>query len=385
MIRPRPLTTAKWFYFFFYAAWACLLPFLVLYYRQLGFSGAQIGLLASISPLASLLAAPLWGALADATRRHHQVLLLTVGGAAVTVFGLSYSRSYGLLLLLVTVYAFFNAPIIAIVDSSVMELLGSRRDDYGRVRLWGAVGWGMAGPAAGALVEQFGLSMSFVLYIALSVGSFVSAWLLPVRPQPRAEALWRSMGTLLKNGGWTIFLLACYISGITLGVINNYLFLYLDELGASSTQMGFALTMATISETIVLFFSGWLLRRFGTRGLLMISLAAFVLRAFGYSAAQAPWQALLFQLFHGLTFSTLWVAGVRFASENAPPGLSATAQSLFSATVMGFGGITGALVGGAAMDVLGGAGLFRASAVVVLAALLLFVLAGRFRTAANTG
>ena len=38
-IRPKSV------YFFYYAALACLAPFMVLYYAELGMSGAQIGVL----------------------------------------------------------------------------------------------------------------------------------------------------------------------------------------------------------------------------------------------------------------------------------------------------------------------------------------------------
>ena len=56
-------------YFFYYAATASLLPFIALYYAQVGLSAAQIGLLSGILPLVTLVSAPLWGALADAFRR----------------------------------------------------------------------------------------------------------------------------------------------------------------------------------------------------------------------------------------------------------------------------------------------------------------------------
>ncbi|MBX3015689.1 MAG: MFS transporter [Caldilineaceae bacterium] len=48
-------------------------PFLALYYRQ-------IGLLAGIPPLLGLIAAPLWGALADATQQHKRLLAVAVIG-----------------------------------------------------------------------------------------------------------------------------------------------------------------------------------------------------------------------------------------------------------------------------------------------------------------
>src|SRR5437899_11515146 len=67
----------------FFAALACVLPFLILYYERLGFSGPQIGLLTGLSPLVTLVSAPLWTNLADVTRRHRLVVSLIILTAAV--------------------------------------------------------------------------------------------------------------------------------------------------------------------------------------------------------------------------------------------------------------------------------------------------------------
>jgi MFS family permease len=73
----------------------------------------------------------------------------------------------------------------------------------------------------------------------------------------------------------------------------------------------------------------------------------------------------------------MWVAGVSFSSEMAPPGLGATAQGLFSSTVMGFGGIIGALAGGLLIDHFGGAGMYFWTGTAVLFGLWIFVAFGR--------
>jgi PPP family 3-phenylpropionic acid transporter len=132
-----------------------------------------------------------------------------------------------------------------------------------------------------------------------------------------------------------------------------------------------------LSEIPILFFSGKMLRRWAPRGLLTISLVAYVLRAMLYTAAAAPWQVLLIQLLHGFTFSTMWVAGVSLSHQLAPEGLGATGQGLFSSTSMGLGGIVGALVGGVLLDQFGGKGMFFYAGMAVLAGLLIFLIANR--------
>ncbi len=373
----RALLKAKAIYFLFYAAWAALIPFLPIFYKSLGFHPAQIGLLASVTPLMTMAGAPLWGAVADATRRHRQVLLGVMLGAMLSALALSQMRVFGLLALAVGAYAFFNAPIIPLVDNSVLALLGERRSEYGRQRLWGALGWGLSAPLAGWLAGRFGQVWPFLVYFSLMIGALAVGALLPIHPEPGTHSFWSGARRLLSDRRWFLFLGVVFISGAGGSVISNFLFLHLADLGASQTVMGLALSVATLGELPVLFFSGWMLRRWGARGLLVIGMSAYVVRALGLSLAAEPWQALALQALHGLTFSAVWVAGVSFAREMAPEGLGATAQGMMSSVVMGLSGITGSLAGGVLFEQFGGHVLFRISALAVLAGLALFLFAGR--------
>ena len=55
------------FYFIYYASAATLLPNLPLIFDDAGYSGSQIGWLLALPPAMSIVAAPTWGAVADAT------------------------------------------------------------------------------------------------------------------------------------------------------------------------------------------------------------------------------------------------------------------------------------------------------------------------------
>jgi PPP family 3-phenylpropionic acid transporter len=376
LVFEQRLLVPKVYYFLHFGAMACLAPFLVLYYRSVGLTGAQIGLLSGLSPIVTWLAAPLWGAVADARNRHRELLMLAVAGATVTALLLARTTTLLGLIPVVAAYAFFVAPIIPLVDNGVMRMLGDRADRYGRQRLWGAVGWGITGALAGVLVEHHGLAMSFGGYAVMMALALFAAARLEFGGVSVRQPLWAGLWIIARNGPLVVFLLTVLAAGMGSSLVHGYLFLYLKDLGAPATLMGLTLTVATLSELPIFFYSSWLLRRLGARGMLLMSLAVLALRLAAFSYVPAAWMIVPLQLLHGLTFSAMWVAGVSYANNLAPPGLGATAQGLFSGMSMGLGAAAGALLGGLLYDSMGGALMYRTGALWIALGFLFFVVAG---------
>lgn len=371
----------KIYYFFVYGAMASLVPYLVIYYQGLGLSGGQIGILTGIPTLMSLLSTPVWGGMADATSRKRLLLGTSILLSMAMVWVLSRTTIFLWIALVVILYAFNSAPLIPLMDSTVMDMLGEHKEQYGRQRMWGAVGWGAAAPVIGWLNEHYGLHWSFWGYLIQTSVVLVIVLNMPVSRASLGGRYWQGLRGLLQDMRWRLFLLVVFVCGVGSSVLSNYLFLRLNDLGASKTLMGTALAVATISELPVFFFSGKLLKRWGARSLLVLSLFVYVLRAMAISYLPNAWWVLPLQLLHGLTFSITWAAGVSYARQIAPTGLGATAQSLFSGTFFGLGGAVGALAGGVLYQVVGSALLFRWVALVVLAAALFFYWTGKAKKA----
>ncbi|KAL0160559.1 hypothetical protein M9458_044284, partial [Cirrhinus mrigala] len=76
-VNPR-LLVSKVFYLFFYAAYGSLHPLLALYYKQLGMSPTQSGLLVGIRYFIEFCSAPFWGIVADRFRKGKAVLLFSM-------------------------------------------------------------------------------------------------------------------------------------------------------------------------------------------------------------------------------------------------------------------------------------------------------------------
>ena len=375
-------TVAKLAYFCYSAAMAGFTPFLTLYYAQLGLTASEIGLLVGINPLITLIAAPLWGALADATQQHKRLLLLMITGSIGVVVIFLFATSLAQLLLITIGFGLFTAPMMPLIDNSVLFMLGEQRAHYGRLRLWGAIGWGAVGMVGGILVDQWGLRSSFLSFLVIMGALFLVARQLPITPVSMGGRFWQGAASLFANWQWNILLLTVFSSSIAMSIIHSYLFLYMDQLGASKTLMGYSLAVATLSEIPIFFYADRLLQRWGARGVLLMALACQVVRVFAYATMPNVWWILPISLLHGPTFSAMWSASVAYASELAAPrGLVATAQGLLTAVIMGLGGVIGALVGGLVLERWGAVTLFSLAGLAALAGLLFFAILGEKQSA----
>jgi MFS transporter, PPP family, 3-phenylpropionic acid transporter len=365
------------YYFLYYGAISILFPFLALFYQNQGMTGAQIGLLAAISPIISFFGAPLWTGAADASHRHKLVAMLSTLGVVIVAFIFPSVATFGGLLLMISLYAFLGSPTGSLVDSAVLSLLGDRKERYGRIRLWGTIGYGVVAPFAGNLIGRLGLKWAFWGYAILMLGGLLVITMIPFRQGHSNGSFRGGMRVLFANQSWMFFLVMVFIAGIGMATINNYLFVYMQSLGASKTLMGVALTFSTLSEVPAMFFSDRLLRRFGARGMLVIAMTTIGLRLIAYSLTTQPWVVLVIQLCHGLTFAAIFTAGVYYADQIAPPGMKATTQGMFNGTLMGFGSAAGGLLGGLLLDRFSPGGMYAFAGTLVLLGLIVFLLVER--------
>src|SRR5688572_28087124 len=247
-------------YFLYYAAAATLLPFLTIYYQDLGLTGTQIGLLASMPPLLSLVSAPVWGVVSDTMKQRKFSLLIAIGGAILLALALSTVRGFVWLIPTVMLFSFFFSPIMPLVDTTTISMLGGQKERYGRLRLWGAIGWGVAAPIVGWLIETSSATWSFWAYAALMALGFLIALNVPEtgRIEPTSQT---DLRISLASPRWFLFLIVAFSGGMSLSMISNFLFLFLRQLGVDEFSLGLTLTVATLSELPVLFFSNRLLGR----------------------------------------------------------------------------------------------------------------------------
>jgi len=347
------------FYFLYFAAIATYGPYMVLYYRDLEFSGTQIGILTSLPSLIAIISVPLWTGIADRTNRHKLIMSFCMLVGITSLFILPSLKTFALVFSLSIISNIFFSPVSAFSDNASMTMLEGRKDLIGRLRLGGTIGFGITATIAGIFVEEYGLKFAFWGGAAIFFLGFLVSQQLEHGGKPKGENVIRGrVADLLRNPQWLLFLIAAFTCGFAFAASNIYFFPYMDTLGIDESIMGITLTVGTIAEIPLLIFANRLVKRFNAFGLLFFSMIMTGLRLFLFAVAQGPTAILLVQLLNGFAYPLTWIAGVTFADETAPEGYRATAQGLFSSVGMGLGAAVGGFTGGLIFENLGSRAMF---------------------------
>ena len=371
-------------YFVTFAGYSAIGPYLALYYSSLGFSGLEIGILLGVGPLLSLIATPFWTGFADARNKHR--LVLAGGVAAIVIIHSIFPVLHRFILILgaVTLIAALSSHVFSLQDTATVHMLGRQRDRYGRIRLWGTIGWGVGAPLFGMVLDQFGLMWMFWIYAGMMLIDFFLVQGLRFEENPEQRSFSQGLKKLLGDPSWLLFLATVFLSAVGMAANNGFLALLLNELGSQhsilgwlipvSTAVGVMLAVSTIFELPVMLFSAPILQRFGNRSMLYVAMAVIGTRNLIYAFVTNDTQILFAQIVHGLTFALVWLAGVNYVAVHAPRGLNATAQGLFSTVLLSVGFAVGNLICGALIDQFGVQGMFAAMSAIVFASLLIILL-----------
>jgi MFS transporter, PPP family, 3-phenylpropionic acid transporter len=364
-------------YFWFFAAVATFSPFAALYYRDLGFSGIQVGVLTALPALGASLTGPVWGAFADSRAIHRGLLRAGLALGALLALIASQSTGFGPLLLLIGLLAFALVPVAPLLDNYGVSVAERAGRSYGMLRVWGSIGYMAMVYVMGLIMDDNVSSFFLMAYAACLALTLLSVFWLPPLSERHARPLSSGMQMVLGNRPLILLMLVAYLSSSGASVIYVFLGIHMQQMGGSNSLVGAAFSISAASELPVIAFGGWLMARLGARRLIVVALLAYLGRFIAFGFITVPEWLIAAQLLHGLSFGAFLVASVTLAHRLAGREHTATAQALLSTMSFGFGSITGSLVGGALLDQVSTFTIFRGVAVLMLLTLVIFVVGNR--------
>jgi PPP family 3-phenylpropionic acid transporter len=345
-------------YFVLFAVIATLNPYLQLFLRAKGFSDSEVGLLQGLVGLAGVAGPMVVCYLADrfGKRRALLVACLAVFAALMLLLNatglpLNATGTLAVTAALAAGVGFVSRTPIPLTDTLATHELPDPANQYGKVRVWGSLGYvaTLLGIRALGLVDEQSSTSMAVAMAAPAVLAIFST--LPLPDRHRAADAHTAASAPGGGFDWVfwLFLLAAGLHQVGITAHYSFFSLYLhDVLGMG--QGGWVWAIGSIFELPMIFFAGRILRALGLGWAMIAAMAAVSLRLTIYALLPVLTAVLAAQALHALTFGLYHVASIEFLRRKAPPGRRGLAMALYMSLVIGLPGLIGSSVGGTLIE-----------------------------------
>jgi NHS family xanthosine MFS transporter len=360
------LTLMSFLQFFVWGAW--LITVGNYWFGTKQWSGAEFGAIFSTLGFASLIMPAIVGIIADRWINAEKLYgILHIIGALFLAYIPSVGSPaefwwiiFGAMLCYMPTISLSNSISYAILKDGNYDVVKV----FPPIRVWGTIGFivamwftNLTGNKASA--NMFYISAASAL--ALGIYSFT----LPKCPPPKLisenasliEKLGLNAFKLFGSTKMFLFFLFSMFLGAALQLTNMYGDVFLSEFAkvpeyTDSFVVKYStiiMSISQISETLFILAIPFFLKRFGIKNVMLISMAAWVLR-FGLFAYGDPvgglWMIILSCIVYGMAFDFFNISGSLFIETTTDTKIRSSAQGLFMMVTNGFGAVSGALISG---------------------------------------
>jgi nucleoside transporter len=357
------LGTMMFLEFFIWGGWFVTLGSYLA--NNLDASGAQSALAFSTQSWGAIIAPFIIGLVADKYFNAERLLGAIHLIGAVLMYLMYQAGGFGQFYPYVLGYMVLYMPTLALVNSVSFRQMDEPSRHFGKIRVWGTIGWIVAGLAIsyvfawdsqsgiaeGALRETF--FMSAIASLVLGVYSFT----LPATP-PKAgrdagigEWLGLDALALLRDRNFLTFFVASILICIPLAFYYQHANQFLTEIevtNATGKQ-----TIGQMSEVIFMLAIPFFLLRLGMKGTLLIGMAAwavrYVLFAYG-NADDLEFMLIVGIALHGICYDFFFVSGQIYTDSKAGERYKSAAQGLITLATYGVGMLIGFWIAGRITD-----------------------------------
>ena len=354
------------------------MTFLPAYLRELGLSGREISMVFTVTPVLALFVPLGWATLADRTQRHDRVLRIVMAGAWLGFVPMLFARSFPVIFASWALYGLFAVAVAGLADALAVARVRAGAV-YGRMRLWGSVGYVIAAIVVGALLSARGRAGDRLVPLAmwLAIGcAFVAALRLRGAGEAAARPRGADVKALLADPRLRLLLAIAALHWICLAPYNIYFGVFLRDLGLAPLSWGLAYAIGVVMEVFVLLTFHRLQLRFRLETLLAAAFAVSVARWLAIAATRSPGALIALQALHGMTFGMFWSAAIALVAATVPGSLRATGQALLVMSI-NLGGAFGNAITGPIYDAYGPRLLFLLAAIGQVAPLAVVLTARR--------
>ena len=368
------------FYFFYFAFVGAMAPYWGLYLRSLEFNAWQIGVLMSLLQVMRIFAPNVWGHIADHTGKRVKIVQVAAFVCLVAFIGVFWATTFWSLFLVMSLISFFWSASLPLVEATTLSHLKDRTAHYGKIRLWGSVGFILVVVGLGAALDHFPVSLVLWVVFGLLIGIVFTARVMPEAEMVRHEVEHTPLGKVVRRPEVLALIVAAMLMAVAHGPYYTFFTIHLVETGYSKSLAGWLWALGVVCEIGVFLVMPRVFARVRAETVLLVTLLVAGVRfvLIGYLADNLP--VLLFaQLLHALTFGAYHASAMALVHRFFTGKNQARGQALYNSLAFGVGGTIGSLYAGGTWDSLGSAETFSLASGFALLAAFIFAMKGRSR------
>lgn len=367
-----------------YAIWGAWLPLLWPFLSgHRGFSPSEIGNMFAIGAVGAIVAPFIAGQIADRWFNTEKFLGISHILGGILVWQLASLETYNSFLVFSLLYSLIYSPTLSLTNSLAFHHLPDRDRDFGKIRVWGTIGWIVVGIGIGqwllhqhtpigleaeavSAAQAAGMADAFKLSGLLGIVMGIFCFFLPSTPPAKEEkksAIGGALDAIRLQPLLTLFLIAVPISCVHqfyfvhtapfLGQFQNQAEGFIDIVNKIvGVGGGGLMTIGQMAEIGVLAMIPLFAKKYSRKALLCVGIAAYALRMFLFAygpnfpeTLQLP-AIILGIAMHGLCFGCFIFVAFMVVDEECAADVRASAQSLFNLVIVGIGIIVGSKIAG---------------------------------------
>ncbi len=352
LLIPR-LSLMMFMQFFIWGSWSVTLGLVMTQHNM----SLLIGDAFSAGPIASILSPFVLGMLVDRFFPSQKVMaVMNLAGAVILWFvpGALVAENGALLIGLLFGYTLCFMPTLALSNNIAFHSLASSDKSFPVVRVFGTIGW----IVAGIFIGVTGIASStaiFTLAAICSVALAIYSLTLPHTPAPAKgmplkvrDLFCADAFALLKIRHFFVFALCATLISIPLGTYYAYTASWLADAGVNNVST--AMSFGQMSEIFFMLVIPLLFRRLGVKYMLLVGMVAWFVRyALFAMGMNDESRALIYMgiLLHGVCYDFFFVVGFIYTDRIAGEKVKGQAQSMVVMFTYGIGMLLGSQISGA--------------------------------------
>lgn len=245
-----------------------------IYLNDIGLNKTMIGTITGTASLVALFFQPIFGAMADASKSKTRILqgLLLITGILYPLLLLKNSMIY--ILIIYTIFVVFRRFQPSLNTTMSVEYSEISGKPYGPIRMMGAVGYALMMMLVSRIAgQENGIPRTFYLFSILAAINIGILFFLPKMEGHNTKASGKkvSPAALIRCKPVMTLILFQILLSIANGFGNSYFSLYFtQDIGGSNALYGTMLSVSAFIEIPFLFLADRLIKKLGTRKMLMI-------------------------------------------------------------------------------------------------------------------